>query len=113
MIVSCGGEDDRPQIEIGVGYMDREYACLWAQVFAIDRKGFQSQEMNRYGVAAECIQHQYIEVLQLAAACFSLKRHARIARHNLQLAGGFCQKSKVRGIGRDSDYLGIDLIEAK
>src|ERR1700740_3138861 len=108
MVMTRGGENDRPQIEIGVGYVDREYARLWAQVSAIDRKGLQSQQMNRNGVATKCIQHQHIEVLQLAAARFALKRHARIARHNLQLAGGFRQKSKVRGIGRDSDYLGID-----
>ena len=95
----------RLQIDMLVGDVEGEDAA-GSEVALVEGDGLGGEQMQRDGVAGECIDDQHVEVLRRLAG----ERGARVAFHDVDLGGGFADiGEEILGDGRDG---GIDLVKA-
>src|ERR1700686_1951597 len=85
--------------------MDRQNAAR-LQVPEVQRESFASEQVQRDGIARECVHSQNVVVLRTLA----LHREACIAQHDFYF--GFAIGNKSELSARDLDYQRVDIVKA-
>ena len=97
--------DRRPQGDMTIRDVKGQNAAR-VQMFSIDGQRLGGEEVDRNGVARECVDNEDVEVLR----GFASKGRARIPFHDLHLGGRIADVGE--GVLRDGDYRRIDVVEA-
>src|SRR6202043_2609293 len=71
--IAANSGEDRPEVESLVADVDGDHRGRAAKMLRIDLKGFTREEMHGDGIARKRIQHQNIELLEVAAAGFAFE----------------------------------------
>ena len=67
--------------------------------------------MHGHSVAIECIDDEYIEVLEHALLRLVLKHYPRITQHNVDTCCAIINKGEI--LARNTLYIRIDFVEAQ
>src|SRR6202008_3857116 len=107
VVLGCG-DHNRPQIEIGVCYVDCQNSRRFVKVPKVDGKSFARKQVNGNRIANERVQNKYIEGLKVVAAGFALERQTGVAGNDLNARRRIREECEIRRIGSDRDNLRMD-----
>src|SRR5439155_2538274 len=105
------GEDDRPQVDMSIGDVQREDAAWVPQVPEVDPERLLGQQVERDRAPAEGIEHEDVELLAPPLLQLAFHRQASVAEDHLDACGGRAEVAEVFGLVRQPQDLGVDLVE--